>query len=310
MSGPLQVLAVGFGPEADFEGRVLAEVDRLEGRGIVRVLDMLVVAKGDDGTVDRLVIGDDEDYGALLAGVLPSVGSGPTEATVAGVEGFGPVDARVLADSLAPGTALAFVLVEHRWAEPLFEAIADSDGVLLAEGFLTPSTVLHVGAEMAAMDAAGDAIAEAQAAEADAILLALTAQADAAEVIATSQAIGNAAAATAVRTLITAGLLEQAAAHEAIETLITAGLIVTAADEVVTTALAKGAATVRAASITVAQAQVLRYLPTPMTFALIADKLGISRGAAKERAERLYNKLGVHNRTDAVDRARDLGLIN
>jgi len=42
---------------------------------------------------------------------------------------------------------------------------------------------------------------------------------------------------------------------------------------------------------------------------LIADKLGISRSAAKERAERLYKRLGVHSRDEAVDRARELGLL-
>ena len=64
-----------------------------------------------------------------------------------------------------------------------------------------------------------------------------------------------------------------------------------------------------AASIAAVELQVLRYLPTKMTFALVADKLGISRSAAKERAERAYKKLGVHNRADAVARARELGLI-
>ena len=64
-----------------------------------------------------------------------------------------------------------------------------------------------------------------------------------------------------------------------------------------------------AASVTAVELEVLRYLPTKMTFALVADKLGISRSAAKERAERAYKKLGVHNRADAVARARELGLI-
>ncbi len=59
-----------------------------------------------------------------------------------------------------------------------------------------------------------------------------------------------------------------------------------------------------------AEARVLRYLPTRLTFALIADKLGISRSAAKERAERAYQKLGVHSRAEAVIRARALGLID
>jgi DNA-binding CsgD family transcriptional regulator len=82
------------------------------------------------------------------------------------------------------------------------------------------------------------------------------------------------------------------------------------ADQVAAEAVAVAAANVAAASITVAEARVLRYLPTRLTFALIADKLGISRAAAKERAERAYKKLGVHNRAEAVNRARALGLID
>ncbi|MFY9651748.1 LuxR C-terminal-related transcriptional regulator, partial [Trebonia sp.] len=65
----------------------------------------------------------------------------------------------------------------------------------------------------------------------------------------------------------------------------------------------------RAASITRSEAQVLRYLPQPVPFSVIADKLGISRSAAKERAERLYQRLGVHSRDEAVSRARALGLL-
>ena len=64
-----------------------------------------------------------------------------------------------------------------------------------------------------------------------------------------------------------------------------------------------------AASVTPGEIRVLRYLPTGMTFAVLAGKLGISRSAAQERAERVYKKLNVHNRSDAVTRARELGLI-
>ena len=65
----------------------------------------------------------------------------------------------------------------------------------------------------------------------------------------------------------------------------------------------------QAASITRSEAQVLRYLPQPVPFSVIADKLGISRSAAKERAERLHQRLGVHSREDAISRARTLGLL-
>ena len=56
-------------------------------------------------------------------------------------------------------------------------------------------------------------------------------------------------------------------------------------------------------------ARILPYLPQPVPFSVIADKLGISRSAAKDRAERLYQRLGVHSRDEAVSRARELGLL-
>ena len=301
MPGPLQVIAVSFGPGADFEGRVLAEVDRLQGRGVLRLLDVLFVAKSEDGVVERLVVGDDEDFGALLASIVPFDGAGLVDPVGDGSSGFDPADAWALAESLAPGTALAFLLVEHGWAQPLFDAIAETGGVLVGEGFVTPEAGLLVGAEVAAMEEAALVIAAAQAAEADTMLLAMAAEAQAVEAIAASDAIRSAAAADAIRALITAGIVEEAAAVEAVEALTAAGLIVAAAAEAATEAVAEAAATIKAASITMAQARVLRYLPTQLSFAVIADKLGISRAAAKERAERAYKKLGVHSRTEAVD---------
>jgi DNA-binding CsgD family transcriptional regulator len=272
---------------------------------------MLFIAKNEDGTIQRLVVGDDEDFGALLASIVLLEGAdleGPPEGD--GASGFDPTNALTLAESLLPGTALAFLLVEHGWAQPLFDAIAETGGALLGEGFLTSEAGLLAGAEVAAMEEAAGVIANAQAAETDARLLAMAAGAQAADAIADSEAIRTAAAADAIRALITAGLVEEAAAHEAVEALSAAGLIVAAVDEATTEAVAAAAATVKAASITMAQARVLRYLPTQSTFAVIADKLGISRSAAKERAERVYKKLGVHNRADAVKRARALGVID
>lgn len=347
MAAPLQVIALSFSRDAGAEDRILAEVDQLRGRGVLRLLDMLFVAKSEDGTIERLTIGDDEDFGSLLPAVVPVADGGdpaamaPSDSPAA----FDPADALALADSLQPGTAVAFLLVEHNWAASLFDAIAESGGTLIGEGFLTPEAGLVVGAEVAAMDEASEVIAQAQAAEADAVLAAAVAEAEAAIAVADSERIQSAAAADAVRALITAGLVEEAAAHEAVTALAAAGLLVAAADQATDEAVAEDAATVKAAdeataaslakslatiaaadevageatgeaedrikaaSITMAEAQVLRYLPKPLPFAVIADKLGISRSAAKERAERLYKRLGVHSRDEAVSRARSLGLI-
>ena len=346
MPGPLQVIAVSFGSGADLEGRVLAEVDRLRGRGILRLVDLLFVARNEDGEIQRLVVGDDDDFGLLLWRIISLGGADLAEAAGQDSPGFDPSDALALAESLLPGAALALLLIEHSWAQPLFDAIAETGGALLGEGFLTSEAGLLAGAEVAAVEEAAQVITAAQAAEARAVLRAMTAEAEAAEAVAASEAIRAAAAADAIRALIAAGIVEEAAAHEAVEALSAAGVIaaaaseaaadavtedtaevmaadqaaadavaedaaeVMAADQEAADAVAEDAATVRAASISMAEARVLRYLPTPLTFALIADKLGISRSAAKERAERAYRKLGVHNRADAVSRGRALGLID
>ena len=348
MPGPLQVIAVSFSPGSDFQARVLAEVDRLQGRGVLRLLDVIFVAKNEDGTIEPVVVGgDDEDFGALLSSILPLGGGGLLEPTGdVGSSGFALDEAWALAESLLPGTALALLLVEHGWAQALFDAVTESGGALLGEGFLTAEAGLVVGAEVAALEQAAEVIAVAQAAEARATLAAMAAETQAAGAIAASEAIVAGAAAVAVRALIDAGIVQEAAAHEAVEALNAAGLIVATADQAAAEAVAEDAAAVRtadqaaaeavaqdaaevivadqaaaeavagaaanvaAASITVAEARVLRYLPTRLTFALIADKLGISRSAAKERAERAYKKLGVHNRAEAVNRARALGLID
>ena len=77
MTAPLQVIALSFSRDAGAEDRILAEVDRLRGRGVLRLLDMLFVAKSQDGTIERLAIGDDEDFGSLLAAVVPVADGGP-----------------------------------------------------------------------------------------------------------------------------------------------------------------------------------------------------------------------------------------
>jgi len=336
MTAPLQLIGLTFRLDADAESRLLAEVDRIEGRGVLRVLDMVFVARGQDGTVEGLEVGDNEDFGSLLASVAP-FGAADGPAGVAAVQD--------VADSLEPGSAVAFLLVEHLWAGPLVDAATAAGGALVSDDFLTGDISLAVGAEIAAVEEASAVIAEAQAAEAAAVLRVIAATAEAAEAEAVSERIQEAAAADAVRALIAAGLIEAAAAHEAVTALTAAGLItdaaaqasevavadaaatiaaadeaaseavaedralIGAADEIAAEATTQAQARVRAASITRSEAQILRYLPQPVPFSVIADKLGISRSAAKDRAERLYKRLGVHSRDEAVSRARTLGLL-
>lgn len=332
MLGPLQLFAMSLPAGAGSAARVLAEMDRLTAHHAVRILDMLVVQKGADGTVVESSVGEDEDFGALVSRLLP----GPR---VSGTKFGGPEDELwARAQALPTGAEAVFVLLEHRWARGIATALEEEGGAVFGSALLTPELGLVIGAEVAAMDDAARSIAEAQASAAAARLTAIAAWADAEQAVAESTRIRSAAAADVLRTLAEAGLLEAAATDEAVEALTGAGLIVAAADEAVDRAVQTDAAVIAeadrsaaevitedaaavaaaeakaadarvAASVTPAELRVLRYLPTRLTFALIADKLGISRAAAKSRAERLYKRLGVHDRAAAVERARKLKVL-
>ena len=62
-------------------------------------------------------------------------------------------------------------------------------------------------------------------------------------------------------------------------------------------------------SLTTAEVRVLQYLPTHLSFPQIAEQLVVSRHTVKTQAMSAYRKLGVHTRTQAIERARRAGLL-
>ncbi len=64
-----------------------------------------------------------------------------------------------------------------------------------------------------------------------------------------------------------------------------------------------------ASSLTTAEVRVLQYLPTHLSFPQIAAELVVSRHTVKTQAMSAYRKLGVHTRTQAIERARHAGLL-
>jgi LuxR family maltose regulon positive regulatory protein len=57
------------------------------------------------------------------------------------------------------------------------------------------------------------------------------------------------------------------------------------------------------------ETRVLRYLPTNLTAPEIADQLYLSVNTVRTHMRHVYDKLGAHRRTEAVERARALGLL-
>jgi LuxR family transcriptional regulator, maltose regulon positive regulatory protein len=64
-----------------------------------------------------------------------------------------------------------------------------------------------------------------------------------------------------------------------------------------------------ASTLTAAELRLLPLLATHLSFRQIADRLRVSRNTVKTQAISVYRKLGVSSRSDAIDRAVELGLV-
>jgi hypothetical protein len=153
--GPVQMLAVGFDPDARFEGRIMDELANLERHETIRILDLLFVGK-DAETGDLLALDyQGEELGAIVGALLGFDFEGEQPSDMSEIEGhaFGLSQREIqgIAASLKPGSSAGFLLIEHVWARELKRAIRDAGGFPLGEGFLTPETLAEVATELLAM---------------------------------------------------------------------------------------------------------------------------------------------------------------
>jgi len=157
--GPVQLIVLGF-DEPEFKGEILAELDRLKENDIVRVIDGLAVYKDAEGEVTvikRTDLTDEEaaEFGATV-GALIGIGIAGEEGaevgaelgaerTEDGVDIFPEEDALDVIDEIPPNSAAAIILLEHRWAIPLREAVVRANGMPIADTFIHPLDLVAVG---------------------------------------------------------------------------------------------------------------------------------------------------------------------
>jgi len=158
--GPVQLLAVGF-DEPNFTGAIMDEVKRLRDHDIVRLIDLLLVSKDDDGHITQIELADKpelREYGAI-AGALLGLGAAGEAGAIAGAEAgaeamedgrlYDPDEVWVLAEQIPPGSTAAIAMLEHRWAVPLRDAILDAGGEVLVDEWMHPEDLVRYGAEAA-----------------------------------------------------------------------------------------------------------------------------------------------------------------
>lgn len=156
--GPVQMLVVGFDND-NFTGEIRAELARLKENDIVRLIDLLLVRKNDDGEIEAIQQSDlsqeeAERFGAIV-GALVGFGEGGEEGAERGaIAGAAELeDGHVfdedavwyLGDAIPQGTAAAVALLEHRWAIPLRDMIAKAGGVTLADEWVHAADLIAVG---------------------------------------------------------------------------------------------------------------------------------------------------------------------
>jgi uncharacterized membrane protein len=162
--GPVQLVAIGFGPDAKFEGRIMEELSRLEQSGTIRILDLLFVQKdADSGDLIALDY-QGEDLGAIIGALLgfefEGTSGAPAGAAAEAAHAFGLSSEQIesMGASLEPGHSAGVLLVEHIWARDFKQAVRDAGGVPLGEGFLTPEAIEKVAGELVAMAEALDEV--------------------------------------------------------------------------------------------------------------------------------------------------------
>jgi hypothetical protein len=122
--GPVDYLIVEWPAGTQPNGEGLKELANLTDLGLIRVLDLVFVTKGEDGVVAGLALADIDADGELDLIEFEGASSGL----------IGPDDYDDAGGALEPGASAAILLYENRWARPFAAAVQASGAQLVARG--------------------------------------------------------------------------------------------------------------------------------------------------------------------------------
>ena len=131
--GPVDYLVVEFPADrANFTGEVADELASLVDRELVRVLDLMLIRKNGDGSIEVAELSevDDSDIGELrrLEGDLAML--------------LAEADVEAIGVAIEPGSVAAVLVYENRWAGPFGAAVRRKGGQLVASGRIPTQALL------------------------------------------------------------------------------------------------------------------------------------------------------------------------
>lgn len=129
--GPVDYLVVEF-PGSQFKGEILPELADLVARGIVRVLDLVLISKDAAGAFEAFEFGDagTGDLGELR------------ELEKEFAELLSEDDVTAVAEAMAPGSTAGPLVYENLWAAPFASAVRRAGGQLVADGRIPVQALL------------------------------------------------------------------------------------------------------------------------------------------------------------------------
>ncbi len=142
--GPVDFVIVEFpAGQQNFTGEGAAELLRLHDAGIIRVMDLLILIKNADGSIDARELADLDELGEF----------GRIEADLA--QTLAEEDVVYLAAAMEPGSIAGVLVYENLWAAPFASAIRRAGGQLIANGRIPIQALIAAVEADAALEPAG-----------------------------------------------------------------------------------------------------------------------------------------------------------
>ncbi len=142
--GPVDYLIVEF-PEGQqrFTGEGATELLKLHDDGVIRIMDLVIMIKDKDGSVDAMELSDVPNLGEFAR----------IEAELA--ETLAADDVATLAEAMSPGSVAAALIYENLWAAPFASALRRSGAQLIADGRIPIQAIIAAVEADAALEAEG-----------------------------------------------------------------------------------------------------------------------------------------------------------
>ena len=121
--GPVEYIAIAF-PGNKFSGEIVPAIKALQDSGTIRVLDLVLITKDDEGNVAAIELADAEAEQRAVLDVL-----GIERTNLLGQEDFEDIGS-----ALDPNSTAALMIWENVWAAEFAKSLREADGILIANG--------------------------------------------------------------------------------------------------------------------------------------------------------------------------------